>query len=97
MDGPPCAALKSNLPLQIGHAPVRFALPTNEQQVQMLVKELLALSPDVVVAPGTAPTAAFRRESRNVPIVFIGVGDPVAWASSSTWRGRAAILRPDHV
>jgi putative tryptophan/tyrosine transport system substrate-binding protein len=31
----------------------------------------------VVVAPGTAPTAAFRRESRNVPIVFIGVGDPV--------------------
>ena len=59
------------------HLDVRFALPTNEQQVQMLVKELLALSPDVVVAPGTAPTAAFRRESRNVPIVFIGVGDPV--------------------
>jgi len=59
------------------HLDVRFALPTNEQQVQMLVKELLALSPDVVVAPGTAPTAAFRRESRNVPIVFIAVGDPV--------------------
>jgi putative tryptophan/tyrosine transport system substrate-binding protein len=59
------------------HLDVRFALPANEQQVQMLVKELLALSPDVVVAPGTAPTAAFRRESRNVPIVFIGVGDPV--------------------
>jgi putative ABC transport system substrate-binding protein len=59
------------------HLDVRFALPTNEQQVQMLVKELLALSPDVVVAPGTSPTAAFRRESRNIPIVFIAVGDPV--------------------
>jgi len=59
------------------HLDVRFALPANEQQVQMLVKELLALGPDVVVAPGTVPTAAFRRESRNIPIVFIAVGDPV--------------------
>jgi putative ABC transport system substrate-binding protein len=59
------------------HLDVRFVLPANEQQVQMLVKELLALSPDVVVAQSTALTAAFRRESRNVPIVFIGVGDPI--------------------
>jgi hypothetical protein len=43
----------------------------------MLVKELLALSPDVIVAQSTALTAAFRRESRNVPIVFIAVGDPI--------------------
>ena len=41
------------------------------------MKELLALSPDVVVAQTTALTAAFRRESRNVPIVFIAVGDPI--------------------
>jgi hypothetical protein len=59
------------------HLDVRFALPENEQQVQMLAKELLALSPDVVVAPSTPLTAAFLRESRNIPIVFIGVGDPV--------------------
>jgi putative tryptophan/tyrosine transport system substrate-binding protein len=59
------------------HLDVRFALPANEQQVQILVKELLALSPDVIVAQSTAPTAAFQRESRNVPIVFIAVGDPV--------------------
>jgi putative ABC transport system substrate-binding protein len=56
---------------------VRFALPANEQQVQVVVKELLALSPDVVVVQSTAPTAAFRRESRNIPIVFILVGDPI--------------------
>ena len=59
------------------HLDVRFADPANAQQVQMLVKELLALSPDVIVAQSTAPTAAFRRESRNVPIVFIAVGDPI--------------------
>jgi putative tryptophan/tyrosine transport system substrate-binding protein len=59
------------------HLEARFALPTNEQQVQVLVKELLAVSPDVVVAQTTALTAAFRRESRNVPIVFVAVGDPI--------------------
>ena len=59
------------------HLDVRFALPGNEQQVKILVKELLAASPDVIVAQSTAPTAAFQRESRNIPIVFIAVGDPV--------------------
>jgi putative tryptophan/tyrosine transport system substrate-binding protein len=59
------------------HLDVRFALRANEQQVQMLAKELLALSPDVIVSQSTALTAAFRRETRTVPIVFIAVGDPV--------------------
>jgi len=59
------------------HLDVRFALPADEQQVQMRVKELLAASPDVVAAQTTALTAAFRRESRNVPIVFVAVGDPI--------------------
>jgi ABC-type uncharacterized transport system substrate-binding protein len=59
------------------HLDVRFVLPADEQQAQMLAKELLALSPDVVVAQSTALTAAFRRESQNVPIVFIAVGDPI--------------------
>jgi len=59
------------------HLDVRFARAANEQQVQILVKELLTLSPDVVVVQSTAPTAAFRREGRNIPIVFALVGDPV--------------------
>jgi len=59
------------------HLDVRFVPPGNEQQVQMLVKELLALSPDVIVAQSTPLVAAFRRESRNVPIVFVAVGDPI--------------------
>jgi putative ABC transport system substrate-binding protein len=60
--------------IQLG---VHFALPANEQQVQMQVKELLTASPDVVVAQTTALTAAIRRASRNIPIVFVAVGDPI--------------------
>jgi hypothetical protein len=45
------------------HLDVGFALPANEQQVQTVVKELLAVSPDVVVVQSTAPTAAFRAET----------------------------------
>jgi len=59
------------------HLDVHYALPANEQQVQMRVKELLAAGPDVAVAQTTALTAAIRRESRNVPIVFVAVGDPI--------------------
>jgi putative ABC transport system substrate-binding protein len=59
------------------HLDVRYVLPADEQRAQMLAKELLAAGPDVVVAQTTALTAAFRRENRNVPIVFIAVGDPI--------------------
>ena len=55
----------------------------------MLAKELLAVSPDVVVAQTTALTAAFRRESRNVPIVFIAVGDLIGagFIANLAWPG----------
>ena len=59
----------------------------------MLAKELLAVSPDVVVAQTTALTAAFRRESRNVPIVFIAVGDPIGAGFITNLAQPAAILQ----
>lgn len=40
--------------------------------------ELLTLAPDVVVANSTTAARAAKLASRTVPIVFIGVGDPVA-------------------
>ena len=40
--------------------------------------EVLALAPDLVVANGTPVAAALQHASRNVPIVFVGVVDPVA-------------------
>jgi putative ABC transport system substrate-binding protein len=46
-------------------------------QFQMLAKEVVALRPDVILAQGTAVTAALQRESHAVPIVFVTVSDPI--------------------
>jgi putative ABC transport system substrate-binding protein len=48
-----------------------------ESKMPGLAKELLALSPDVVVAGGTAAANAFRQQTLSVPIVFAQVSDPV--------------------
>jgi putative ABC transport system substrate-binding protein len=42
-----------------------------------LAKELLTLQPDAILAFSTPVTAAFQRETRTVPIVFIGIADAV--------------------
>ena len=39
--------------------------------------ELVALAPDVIVASGTLSVAALQHVSRTLPIVFVGVTDPV--------------------
>jgi putative tryptophan/tyrosine transport system substrate-binding protein len=44
--------------------------------------ELMALAPDIVLASGTLSVAALEPVSRKMPIVFVGVTDPVgAWLS----------------
>ena len=50
----------------------------NVDRMQMFAKELVGLDPDVILANSTPATAALQRETRTVPIVFAGVGDPVA-------------------
>jgi putative ABC transport system substrate-binding protein len=45
---------------------------------QMLAKELVALQPDAIFAQGTPLTAALQRESRAIPVVFVGVSDPIS-------------------
>jgi len=54
----------------------RFAAPS-PGQFQALAKELVALQPDVILAQSTPTAAALQRESRAIPIVFVGVSDPV--------------------
>ena len=39
--------------------------------------ELIALAPDVILASGTLSVAALRRINRALPIIFVGVTDPV--------------------
>jgi putative ABC transport system substrate-binding protein len=47
-------------------------------RARALAQELVGLQPDIIVTVATAATAAVQRETRTIPIVFAGVGDPVA-------------------
>ena len=47
-------------------------------QAQVLAGELIKLKPDVILAINTLVVAAFQRETKSVPIVFVAVTDPVA-------------------
>ena len=39
--------------------------------------ELVAMSPDAILAGSSAAVAALRQQTRAIPIVFAGVGDPI--------------------
>jgi putative ABC transport system substrate-binding protein len=48
-------------------------------QAPVFAKELLALQPDVILAVSTPITAALQRETRTVPVVFVGItADPIS-------------------
>jgi putative ABC transport system substrate-binding protein len=51
--------------------------PGGAGQEQARAKELVALQPDVIVTNNTPGTAALQRESREIPIVFVNVSDPI--------------------
>jgi len=46
-------------------------------QVHVLARELVALHPDAILAQTTPVVAALQRETRTIPIVFVGIADPV--------------------
>ena len=46
-------------------------------QLPVLARELLALNPDVVVAPSSPVAAAFKKATSKVPVVFTAVSSPV--------------------
>jgi len=47
-------------------------------RIRVLAQELVGLQPEIIVTNGTPETAAFQRETRAIPIVFVNVSDPVA-------------------
>jgi putative ABC transport system substrate-binding protein len=46
-------------------------------RIEMLVRELVVLRPDVLLAHSTPVTAAMKRATGSIPVVFIFVSDPV--------------------
>jgi putative tryptophan/tyrosine transport system substrate-binding protein len=49
----------------------------NVDRMRTFAKELVDLQPDVIFTDSTPQTAAFQRETRTIPIVFVLVSDPV--------------------
>src|SRR6516162_409236 len=47
-------------------------------RIKTLAQELVALQPDIIVAGGNLAAIALQGETRTIPIVFAGAGDPVA-------------------
>src|SRR3974377_1705247 len=47
-------------------------------RIRALARELVGLQPDIIVTTSTPSTAAVQLETRTIPIVFAGVGEPVA-------------------
>jgi putative tryptophan/tyrosine transport system substrate-binding protein len=59
------------------NARVDFRFAASGAQLQALARELASLQPDVIVAIGTGMVAAVQRETSTIPIVFVGVSDPI--------------------
>jgi ABC-type uncharacterized transport system substrate-binding protein len=56
---------------------VRWGGGGDVNRARNFAKELVALKPDVMLAQGTPVTAALKRETQTIPIVFVVVTDPV--------------------
>jgi putative tryptophan/tyrosine transport system substrate-binding protein len=59
-----------NITIEYRYAPSLDRLPA-------FAAELVALSPDLLIAPNTQAAVALKSATANIPIVFAAVGDPV--------------------
>jgi ABC-type uncharacterized transport system substrate-binding protein len=54
----------------------RWAAPSDAESRQRVVKELVALQPDLILAQNTVSTTSILQETRSIPIIFANVIDP---------------------
>jgi len=57
---------------------IEFRYNSDRERIRAGAEELVRTAPDVIVANTNAATAALQRLTKTIPIVFAGVGDPVA-------------------
>jgi putative ABC transport system substrate-binding protein len=67
---------------------IRWAGNDNERH-RRYAAELVAFAPDVFLASASPAVMALQQVASTVPIVFVGVSDPVGAALSTAWHGRA--------
>ena len=60
---------------------------------QVAAAELLGLAPDVILTVATPPTVAAKSATSTIPVVFVGVAEPV---SQGIVRGPGASRRQSH-
>jgi putative ABC transport system substrate-binding protein len=56
---------------------IRWAAADDAKSRERFAKELVALQPDLVLSHGTPATANLLEQTRTIPIIFVGVSDPV--------------------
>jgi putative ABC transport system substrate-binding protein len=49
----------------------------NPDKARTFAKELIGMTPDVIVPSSNLVTTILQQETRTIPIVFVSVGDPV--------------------
>jgi putative tryptophan/tyrosine transport system substrate-binding protein len=59
------------------HFEIRWPGPDISLQ-QRYAEEFVSLAPDVILATSTATARALRNATRSIPIVFVGLSDPIA-------------------
>jgi ABC-type uncharacterized transport system substrate-binding protein len=75
------AAFKDRL-RELGYAPSQYVLDSRyaegyDARLPELAADLVRGKPDVIVAVGPPPALAAARATSTIPVVFVGVGDPV--------------------
>jgi len=57
---------------------IHYRYPTADPKVvQAIAAELIALAPDLIVSNYNSVTAILQSETRTIPILFVGVSDPI--------------------
>jgi putative ABC transport system substrate-binding protein len=72
---------------------ILFRAAKTSAELAILAQELVSLKPDIMITTSKPPTLALKHATATIPIVMIGVGDPIATGLCRVSPIPAAILR----
>ena len=71
----------------------RWSRAGDPEQLRTYAAELIALTPEVILAVATSAVGALQPATRSIPIVFVQVSDPVGTGFVESIRGRTTAAR----